>query len=765
MIKRIKKIDNRGIFKSYVGDATLEPFNRYNIFYGLNGSGKSTLSSLFRDIEMRAISEKFPLNTWELEIEQGQLTHENIQNHVLNLRVFNTDFVNDNIFTPNGVKGIVYISAKDTEDKKKLEQKKIEKQDVAKKQQAIIKELKGDPNNKKDKGLSVTNENFLTDAAKRIKSKFKIIDVADTRLLNYDKTKLRKYLDDNNAAIKDRKNILPANEIDKLTKGIKPQNKSEVPFDAQSWIAKDFLDKVCARVNELLQQSITDRSIQRLKDNTALSQWVHQGLQEFHTPDSNICEFCGQVLPPSRIQELNAHFSDEFSRLQATIDKALNWLTTIVIFPDFPHSSLLYDEFGKEYDTLLNNIKTNTQPILDVISIWKDALIEKKANPFRNPDMVHPVNDESYNQAKSNFDSIIAIISSHNTKFHNLEKVVAEAKSKLELHYVAEEIASYDYYTNIAKEEKLKKDERDLAYEIDAMNISIREIQARLSDEKFGEKEFNEKLHHFLGRDDLTLSHQDGGSYLIKRPDGSTADNKTLSEGEKTAIGLVYFLTKLRENGNKIEDTIVVLDDPISSFDSDHLFHANYFIEQECIEAKQLLVFTHNFKFMQMLKFWMKSKHNNTNTKCNMYYIKPVYDDGRKGNIHNCNKIIADFNSEYHWLFHEILEFTKNPKNDYTSIHTVANLCRQLLESFLSFKYGKWSFDKAFSFIDGFADINKVKKFVHYYSHRHDYGEMRNGFNENLISEPEKIVPLVLELVKHVDKTHYDSIIAEIQDA
>ena len=81
MIKRIKKIDNRGIFKSYVGDATLEPFNRYNIFYGLNGSGKSTLSSLFRDIEMRAISEKFPLNTWELEIEQGQLTHENIQNH------------------------------------------------------------------------------------------------------------------------------------------------------------------------------------------------------------------------------------------------------------------------------------------------------------------------------------------------------------------------------------------------------------------------------------------------------------------------------------------------------------------------------------------------------------------------------------------------------------------------------------------------------------------------------------------------------------
>lgn len=759
MIKRIKKIDNRGIFKSYVGDATLEPFNRYNIFYGLNGSGKSTLASLFRDIEMRAISEKFPLNTWELEIEQGQLTHENIQNHVLNLRVFNTDFVNDNIFTPNGVKGIVYISAKDTEDKKKLEQKKIEKQDVAKKQQAIIKELKGDPNNKKDKGLSVTNENFLTDAAKRIKSKFKIIDVADTRLLNYDKTKLRKYLDDNNAAIKDRKNILPANEIDKLTKGIKPQNKSEVPFDAQSWIAKDFLDKVCARVNELLQQSITDRSIQRLKDNTALSQWVHQGLQEFHTPDSNICEFCGQVLPPSRIQELNAHFSDEFSRLQATIDKALNWLTTIVIFPDFPHSSLLYDEFGKEYDTLLNNIKTNTQPILDVISIWKEALIEKKANPFRNPDMVHPVNDESYNQAKSNFDSIIAIISSHNTKFHNLEKVVAEAKSKLELHYVAEEIASYDYYTNIAKEEKLKKDERDLAYKIDALNISIREIQARLSDEKFGEKEFNEKLHHFLGRDDLTLSHQDDGSYLIKRPDGSTADNKTLSEGEKTAIGLVYFLTKLRENGNKIEDTIVVLDDPISSFDSDHLFHANYFIEQECIEAKQLMVFTHSFKFFTLLKVWIGTKKD----QYSMFLIKPkIAGNQRCGNIQKCDSVLQYFDSEYHWLFNEVYEFAQNPKTGYINIHTISNISRQLLESFLSFKYGRKKLEKCFDEVKNFKDLNKVRKFVNHYSHKVDFGNSTKGFNENLMSEPEKVIPLVLDLINHVDSTHYTSMINRI---
>ena len=291
------------------------------------------------------------------------------------------------------------------------------------------------------------------------------------------------------------------------------------------------------------------------------------------------------------------------------------------------------------------------------------------------------------------------------------------------------------------------------------MNISIREIQARLSDEKFGEKEFNEKLHHFLGRDDLTLSHQDDGSYLIKRPDGSTADNKTLSEGEKTAIGLVYFLTKLRENGNRIEDTIVVLDDPISSFDSDHLFHANYFIEQECIDAKQLMIFTHSFKFFTLLKAWIETKKN----QFGMFLIKPIVSSGqRRGNIQRCNSVLQHFDSEYHWLFNEVYEFVQNPKIDYINIHTISNISRQLLESFLSFKYGRKKLEKCFDEIKDFKDLNKVRKFVNHYSHKIDFGDSTKGFNENLLSEPEQVIPLVLDLIKHVDNTHYTSMINRI---
>lgn len=761
MIKRIAKIENRGIFRSYISDTTLPSFDKYNVFYGLNGSGKSTLASLLRDLEIKTISDKFPTNKWEIETDQGNITNDNIENHSLNIRVFNTDFVNANVFTPKGVKSIVYISEKDNEAKNKLDKKTQEKKEKETELSVIQSELYGIPNDKKNKGLVTANETFLTDAAKRIKAQFKVIEVSDVRLLNYDKSKLRKFIEDNAQILKSKKSILSANEIEKLSKIIKPQNKEDIVVILDNYITKGLLDKAHSRVNELLHQSITNNCIQRLKENTALSQWIHQGLKEFHSNNSNICEFCGQLLPKHRIAELNAHFSNEFTILQETIGNTIEWLNSLPIIPEFPHSSLLYEEYIADYELQKNEFKKHAQLICNIIEDWKQALIKKRANPFEIIDKILPIDDTLYQKVIELFDGTIDILKNHNAKFENLERITTETKNKLELHYVAEEVNSYDFLTKKDREAILITKKRDTAYKIDALQISINEIQSRLSDEKFGEKEFNDRLHNFLGRDDLSLSHQEDGSYLIKRSDGTSAMNNTLSEGEKTAIGLIYFITKLRENGNKIEDTVVVLDDPISSFDSDHLFHANYYIQQECETAKQFIIFTHSFKFFTLLKYWIT-------TKCNQYklfVLSPIINNNqRQGNIQPCDHILQHFDSEYHWMFNEVYKFTLSPQTDYISIHTISNISRQLLESFLSFKYGRKKLEKCFNEITGFSSLNKVRKFVNYYSHKIDFGDSTKGFNENMLSESATIVPLVLELIKHVDSTHYNSMMNRIMN-
>lgn len=149
----------------------------------------------------------------------------------------------------------------------------------------------------------------------------------------------------------------------------------------------------------------------------------------------------------------------------------------------------------------------------------------------------------------------------------------------MELHYVSEEVTKFDYFTKIGQINKLKDEQTIVNNKVITLENEIKTLKNKLSNETLGLSEFNEKLWSFLGRNDLSLERQNEGGYFIKRNNSEEVKNKSLSEGEKTAIALVYFITKLKENGNKIEDTIVVIDDPISSFDSNHLFHANFFIK------------------------------------------------------------------------------------------------------------------------------------------------------------------------------------------
>jgi wobble nucleotide-excising tRNase len=296
---------------------------------------------------------------------------------------------------------------------------------------------------------------------------------------------------------------------------------------------------------------------------------------------------------------------------------------------------------------------------------------------------------------------------------------------------------------------------------VTTLESDIKIIKGRLSNEILGLSEFNDKLWKFLGRNDLSLERRNESGYLVKRNNTEEAKSRSLSEGERTAIALVYFITKLKENGNKIEDTIIVIDDPVSSFDSNHLFHANFFIKNECENAMQLFVLTHNFRFFTLQKEWIKG----TNNQHCLYLIKPIITKNlRNGNIENADNVLDYFDSEYHLLFSEVKKFCDNPQTDYITTHTIANICRQLLESFLTFKYGRKKLEKCFDEIIGFDNLSKVRKFVNHYSHKTDNGASMNGFNDNIFTEADTIVPDVLNLINHVDSAHYNSMVARLNN-
>ena len=102
--KRISKIDNFSIFKSFDWDSNLSyqnggstkiyDFKDINIFYGRNYSGKTSLSKIIRSLETKKLSPKYENPSFKIELNDGSLITQNfLSNFQHPIYVYNSDFV------------------------------------------------------------------------------------------------------------------------------------------------------------------------------------------------------------------------------------------------------------------------------------------------------------------------------------------------------------------------------------------------------------------------------------------------------------------------------------------------------------------------------------------------------------------------------------------------------------------------------------------------------------------------------------------------
>lgn len=104
----------------------------------------------------------------------------------------------------------------------------------------------------------------------------------------------------------------------------------------------------------------------------------------------------------------------------------------------------------------------------------------------------------------------------------------------------------------------------------------------------------------------IAESEDEDGSYCLRREDGEL-DSNTLSEGERNFIAFLYFLHQLKGTSRAEADhakILAVIDDPISSLDSDVLHLVTSFVlgligdvERGTGPVGQLIMLTHNVQF------------------------------------------------------------------------------------------------------------------------------------------------------------------------
>jgi wobble nucleotide-excising tRNase len=499
---------------------------------------------------------------FSVALEDGStITETTLPSSQLNIHVFNQRFVHENIDWDKSVKSILLIAKEKIDDLQKLEKLKGDLQSKNKAHAEKQSDIK-----KQREAL----EKFLTNAAKKMKLGLQAIDTSDSYYLNYDRRKLSAFIQSNGEAIIKAESVLPDDKVIDLTNAAKPDQLPTITF-ASTAIEPDYFKKAAGRIRDLIGTTAVNQAVQRLTDNPDIREWVQTGLEIHKHHDSQSCEFCGSPFTQLRAETLAAHFSKEFTDFQNQLQSAATWIESQGAPANhLPATTEFYKELTAEAERLQKEYTSAANKIDQQIEGWREALKAKITDPAKTDIQISDVLEEDVKSFNEILKSIVTLVGKHNNKTSNFKAETSKSKVALELHFAAAEVQEFDYAGSEKKCNDLESEAKNDHTAIEKLGQEVGAIEALLSNETVGAKEFNDILHRFIGRSELCLSfNQKKKGYEIIR-NGVGEHDGNLSEGEKTAIAFVYFITKLKENGNNIKDTIVVVDDPVSSFDSNH---------------------------------------------------------------------------------------------------------------------------------------------------------------------------------------------------
>ena len=293
----------------------------------------------------------------------------------------------------------------------------------------------------------------------------------------------------------------------------------------------------------------------------------------------------------------------------------------------------------------------------------------------------------------------------------------------------------------------------------------INKLEIEIVQHRQPAEELNHELASYLGSDHLKLVVNETGYSLTR--DGLPATN--LSEGEKTAIAFLYFLKSLHDRSFELAKGIVVIDDPVSSLDSNALFSAFGFMKVRTKSAGQLFIFTHNFGFFRQVKNWFNhlpghNKADISQRPARFYMLDAGYDGSVRSSVLKAlDPLLHEYESEYHYLFKKVYETAHGAAagTSLAAYYGLPNMARRLLESFLAFRYPSLS-GQLLKQVDQVKCIDPAQKarlvrFTHTHSHDEQVPEPEHDLS--ILSETPQILRDLLDLMAGEDKGHFEEML------
>ena len=745
LVTKISRLRHPGVLRDFSWPAELPTFGRYNLIYGWNGSGKTTISNLFRALELR----KQPEGETTLATASTTIAGNDFAQAPLPVRVFNRDFVTANVFPVGGgeVPPIFVLGEESAEKQAQVGQLKSEKATAQSALDAAQQEKA-----KAEKALDKHCVGRATVIRETLRS------AGNNPYNNYDKARFKQRVATMLSAGDKASHLLADDDRERLLAQSKATPKAPV---SEVQLQLPDLQKLTNNASHVMRKSVVSSAIAALKADPQLSSWVRDGLELHFQREVDHCLFCEQALPDNRIAALEAHFSTEYEQLLRQLDAQIAELEAVshsVSQASLPNRAELYDDLVAGFDSAKAAYDTTVTTLADHLAALVKALNSKKQKIFEAQSLNIVVPDVK----QTVIGDVNAIIQCHNQACTDFATHVSTARTRLESDSVA---SSLDEYQNLS--DALKAQETAISQEntkVQHLTIQITQLEREIIMHRQPAEELNQDLHSYLGHAELTLEVKDTG-YTVAR-NGTTA--RSLSEGEMTAIALLYFLKSLKDRRFEMKKGLVVLDDPVSSLDANALFIAFGFIRRSVDHAAQIVVLTHNFAMFRQVRNWfhhLKDQNKkDVNRRPARFYMLDcsLTDHGRRSRIAPLDPLLEQFESEYHYLFARIYRRAKEGKQGGLEENYIfPNMARRLLEAFLAFRSPQHAGDLRQKFQGiNFDETKKLRilRFLHTHSHADAIVDPEHDLSA--LGEAKAVLTDFLELIQHEDSAHYDAMVA-----